>query len=190
MKAIITMISLLFFSLSTPIDSPFTIENNQSKLSVTGTSSLHPWEIELQGMNCTADVEVNSSQFEINALVFEAEAESLKSEHGRLMDKKTYKALKSEEYPKIVFTLKTPKSIEIIGNSYSDVIKGELYMAGTKKDIDLTISGTVSNGSVSIEGEKSILMTTFDMEPPTALMGTIKTGNEVSIHYSIKLKSK
>jgi hypothetical protein len=33
-------------------------------------------------------------------------------------------------------------------------------------------------------------MTDYKMDPPTALMGTVKTGNEVVIHYAIKLKSK
>jgi hypothetical protein len=106
------------------------------------------------------------------------------------MDKKTHKALKSEEYPKIIFTLKAPQELTLVNGSYSGVVKGELYMAGFRRDIDLKLSGTLENNILSLNGEKSLLMTDYKMDPPTALMGTVKTGNEVVIHYAIKLKSK
>lgn len=191
MKAIITLISTLLFTL--PFSNSavsYSIEVGQSKLTVTGTSSLHPWEIELQEMSCNADIEVIENQVVFNQLIFEAAAESLKSEHGKMMDNKTYKALKSDDYPKIVFTLKETKSIPLTNGSFENVLKGELYMAGFRKMIDLKISGSVENGLLSLNGEKSLLMTDYNMEPPTALMGTIKTGDEVVIHYAIKLKSK
>ncbi len=191
MKAIITLISTLLFTL--PISNytaSYSIEVGQSKLTVSGTSSLHPWEIELQEMNCNADIDVNENQVVFNGLIFEAEAESLKSEHGRMMDNKTYNALKSDDYPMIVFTLKETKTITLTNGRFEDVLKGELYMAGFRKIIDLKISGSIENGLLSLNGEKSLMMTDFKMDPPTALMGTIKTGNEVVIHYAIKLKSK
>lgn len=191
MKAIITLISTLLFTL--PISNStasYSIEVGQSKLTVSGTSSLHPWKIELQEMNCNADIDVNENQVVFNGLTFEAKAESLKSEHGKMMDKKTYNALKSDDYPMIVYTLKEAKTVTITNGSFEDVLKGELYMAGFRKIIDLKISGSIENGLLSLNGEKSLLMTDFKMDPPTALMGTIKTGNEVVIHYAIKLKSK
>lgn len=191
MKALIAFISLIIYSLPLSENNvQYTLENSQSTLTVSGTSSLHPWEIELLEMNCTADVNIVDNQLEFLALKFEAEAEKLKSEHGRIMDNKTHKALKSDDYPKITFTLNSPQSLKITNGSFSGILNGELNMAGTKKSIELKIKGTNENSTVSLLGEKTLLMTNFNMSPPTALMGTIKTGDEVTIHYKIKLKSK
>ena len=191
MKSLITLISLLVYTLPINVEtSPFVLEANESKLTVSGTSTLHPWEIELEDMSCKANIEIQANLVQLFELSFEAKAESLKSEHGRLMDKKTHKALKSEEYPKIIFTLKAPQELTLVNGSYSGVVKGELYMAGFRRDINLKLSGTLENNILSLNGEKSLLMTDYKMDPPTALMGTVKTGNEVVIHYAIKLKSK
>ena len=41
---------------------------------------------------------------------------------------------------------------------------------------------------MSIVGEKSIKMTSYGVEPPTALLGTIKTGDDLTIKFNIKLQ--
>jgi hypothetical protein len=63
-------------------------------------------------------------------------------------------------------------------------------MAGTTKPIDLVANYKVlSNGDLQITGSKKIKMTDFNMEPPTAMMGTIKVGDDVIIGFDIVLSS-
>jgi hypothetical protein len=44
----------------------------------------------------------------------------------------------------------------------------------------------VTNNNVTFTGKKTIKMTEFEVEPPTALLGTIKTGDEVTISFNSK----
>jgi hypothetical protein len=43
---------------------------------------------------------------------------------------------------------------------------------------------------MQISGSKKLKMTEFDMVPPTALMGTIKTGDEVTVTFNLNLITK
>jgi polyisoprenoid-binding protein YceI len=101
------------------------------------------------------------------------------------MDSKTYEAFKSEKYPSIIFTLSTKK---VNASNLTAELKGSLAMAGTTKQVDLLVSYKVlPNGDLQINGSKQIKMTEYKMEPPTAMMGAIKVGDEVVINFEILL---
>ncbi len=61
-------------------------------------------------------------------------------------------------------------------------------MAGKTLPIDLKVSYKLAaNGELKIIGSKQLTMTDFGMEPPTAMMGAIKVGNEISVTFEITL---
>lgn len=63
---------------------------------------------------------------------------------------------------------------------------GNLNVAGTTKSIDLVVKGELlPNGAILFEGMKALKMTDFNVKPPTALLGVLKTGNEVFISFRI-----
>jgi hypothetical protein len=41
------------------------------------------------------------------------------------------------------------------------------------------------NGDLQFSASKKIKMTEYKMEPPTAMMGTIKVGDEVTVNFDI-----
>jgi hypothetical protein len=61
-------------------------------------------------------------------------------------------------------------------------------MAGTSKPVELTAKGKVlANGDVQIIGSRKLNMKDFNMVPPTAMMGTIKVGEEVTVNFNLTL---
>jgi hypothetical protein len=59
-------------------------------------------------------------------------------------------------------------------------------MAGTTKNIDMTVKAKIlPNGDIQLIGSKKINMTEFGMKPPTAVLGTIKVGPEVTINFDL-----
>jgi polyisoprenoid-binding protein YceI len=103
------------------------------------------------------------------------------------MDNKTYDAFNYEKYPLIVFTLTSEK---INSSNLTADLKGTLAMAGASRPIDVQISYKIlGNGDLQIIGSKKLKMTDFNMEPPTAMMGTIKVGDEVTVSFDIVLSA-
>ncbi len=130
----------------------------KTEILVEGTSNIHDWEMTSE--KAVGTVESNSST--ISKISVEIPVKSLESGKGG-MDKNAYKALNEDDYPTIKFT--------------SSEVSASKIPVSTKK---------VSQG-VEISGKHTINMTNFGVEPPTALMGTIKTGEEVTVNFKFQV---
>ena len=192
MKTIlITFIStfLMMFYVPFSVDQNFGLTSG-STLKVTGTSSLHDWEVEAKELYCDVAATMDDSNVKLESLSFKVKAKSFKSEKD-LMDKKTYEALKADKYPDITFKSTTPVALPLSGDTFKGNITGTLTLAGKAKNITVAVTGKKkSANSIQLSGTKKIKMTEYGMEPPTALMGTIKTGDEVTVHFNINLNTK
>jgi len=173
-------VSLLYFQVATAQN--YVLNNGSSELEVQGTSSLHDWELTTEEQSGKAVVE-NSDDFTIKSLSFSVKAESLKSGKSG-MDKNTYKALNTGKYKTIDFNLTSVSKIEKISeNSFKAIVKGDLTISGSKKSISLTLNLKLDGSKLLVEGEKALKMTDFGIEPPKALLGTIKTGDAIKIVF-------
>lgn len=159
------------------------------KMSIAGTSSLHKWESSVGAATVKSDIVINEGGLEaINSLYLEIDANSIKSTKGSVMDKKTWEALKTSQYPKITYQLSKIESITPVGGEYDIKALGNLTIAGVKQAISMTVRGKIAgNGNLSIKGSKALKMTDFKIDPPTALMGTLKTGNDITFSFDILL---
>jgi uncharacterized membrane protein len=157
-------------------------------MTVSGTSTLHDWVSDVTKVQSDAQVQWNEGRLaSIEKLTVRIPAESIVSTKGRIMDNKTYEALKSEEHPNISFQLQTA-DVQFKDGHYTIQSKGLLTVAGLRKSIRLTtIAQPVAGGGLTFTGAYTLKMTDYDIEPPTALMGSIKTGDEVTIDYSLTL---
>lgn len=156
------------------------------KMVVQGTSSLHDWESVVEEMECKGTYVLNDNVLTaVSQVVVKIPVISIKSTKGKIMDNKTYDAFDYKKNPEIVFALKA----QTINPKNSTMeLAGSLAMAGVVKPVNVTVTYKVlSSGELQIIGSKKIVMTDFGMEPPTAMMGTIKVGNDVSVYFEITL---
>jgi polyisoprenoid-binding protein YceI len=156
---------------------------------LAGTSNVHAWEMKAAKGNSKATFVVDKAGkiTSISSLSFSFPAKNLKS--GKTaMDKNTYKALKTETSPNITFIL-TSSTITSTGvNTYKLTGIGDMTIAGTMKETSLVATGKYSpdDGSFTITGVKKMKMTDYKVKPPTALLGRIKTGDDITLSYNIK----
>lgn len=160
--------------------------NETSTVSVTGTSTLHNWKEELKKFDVdflageSGDQTITFKNVQFNALVG-----NLKSESS-LMDDKTFSALKKDKFPTVSFVSDKETTVTLNGNKFSGKVSGELSIKGATKQVIITIQGTLDNGIVTVSGMYPISMSDYGVKPPTALFGTIKSGNDIQVHFDLK----
>jgi polyisoprenoid-binding protein YceI len=163
----------------------------QVKMSVTGSSTLHEWESEVTKVEWTGAFKVTEGVLnEVKDVVVKIPVTSIKSTKGKMMDSKTYEAFKHEKNPTIQYKLSNAK-ITDSGADYTIIANGNLTMAGVTKPVELVVKAKVQpNGDIVLTASKKLNMKDFSMETPTAMMGTIKVGEEVTVKFDITLNTK
>ena len=100
-----------------------------------------------------------------------------------MMDKNTYKALKADDHPEITFVLVTPLKAIPVG-VHTVTAKINLSIAGVTKAVDMSVTTTAkAHGDIAFEGTKTINMTDYGVKPPVALLGTMRTGDAITIKF-------
>jgi polyisoprenoid-binding protein YceI len=182
---------LLFVFMTTPFfvqAQKLTLDNETSFLQVLGTSSLHDWHVQAEKQSGSM-LFADADKFAISSLTLSVESESLKSGKSG-MDKKTFEALNTKKFKTIEFSLteviaihkKTEKRYEISAS-------GNLVINGVKKPIAVKFSIEKNEKVYILEGSHKLLMTTFGIAPPKALLGTIKTGDEIEVKFKSIFKN-
>lgn len=162
---------------------------NSTSLTVSGTSTLHDWDMKSAQGNCEATITLNAAGAltALNALSFSANTTELKSGKGA-MDKNAYKALKTDKNPTITYVAATSTVSLISGTDYLVKTNGKLTIAGTTLDAEVTANCKVHpDKTVTVMGSKKLSMKEFGMVPPSFMMGTIKTGNDVTLKFDFTL---
>jgi polyisoprenoid-binding protein YceI len=156
------------------------------KLTINGTSSLHEWESKVEKLDAKGSFAVTDNALtDIKDVVVKIPVTSIKSTKGKMMDNKTYDAFNHEKNPNIIFTLTNRKVNE--ANQTLDV-SGNLTMAGVTKAIDLSVKYKIlPGGELQVSGSKKLNMLDYKMDPPTAMMGAIHVGDEVTVNFELVL---
>jgi hypothetical protein len=158
-------------------------------VTINGTSNLHDWE--MKGSNGTSDatfiLDKAGKLTAITKLNFIMAVKGLKSEHTG-MDNNTYKALKESKNPNMTFVLISATITQTSENNYLLNCHGNLVIAGKTNVTDIKAAGVYNpaDRSFMISGVKKMKMTDYGVTPPKALFGTIRTGNDITIGYTVK----
>lgn len=184
LKLVFGGLLIMLLSVQFSVAQTYNLSNNSSTLKVDGTSNLHDWSITSNNQKGKMTAEVKDGKVtKIQALEFSVATESLKSGKSG-MDKNTYKALKSDKHKQITFTMNNVKSLNCSSaNSCKATVNGNLNIAGVSKSVDITFDIKVSGSSITLTGNRKIKMTDYKVDPPTAMLGTITTGNEVNVIF-------
>ncbi|MGM0507061.1 MAG: YceI family protein [Bacteroidota bacterium] len=110
----------------------------------------------------------------------------------RRMNRDLYESLKAESHPNIRFdyhrTLHVEPDLEW-DRQIRLQVEGDLEVAGVTKTIQIHATGSrMDEGTLKIEGEKSILMSDFSIDPPTGLLGLIRARDQLTVHFQIIAK--
>lgn len=169
----------------------YTLTGTNNKAVVTGTSSLHDWEMRITGFNSDFRiVKEGASIKSVDNVNFTCGARDLKSENS-LMDRKTYDALKADEFPQIKFQGTGVTGLNSQGSKFNGNLNGKLTVAGQTHDITVPFTGTIAgNNSVDITANAEISLSNYGMKPPTAMMGTLKTGDKVKVSFNLHYSEK
>ena len=177
---------------------PFAIAFGQSNFRVTnfsmtidGTSNLHDWQSTVKEVRATASITADAGTLKsINSLYVEIPVKTIKSNKSSIMDSKTYDALKAEEYPNIRFLLTDLSYKSTSDKSGQLTATGNLTIAGATRSETLTMTCTLAGNDLTIKGSKKLKMTDFKVDPPTALLGTLKTGDDITINFEVVMTNQ
>jgi polyisoprenoid-binding protein YceI len=174
MKKTIAILSIALAALAASADryAPAT----GSSVKIEGTSTLHEWTME--GSTIIGEISDSPSK-----AVVKIPVTSLKSEHGK-MDKIMADALKAKTHPEIRFELTEATPANAAAPAFTVKAKGKLTIAGVTKDVTLDVQGTKgADGRYTLTGTTPLKMTAFGIKPPTAMLNTIKTGDDVKVTF-------
>ncbi len=181
------MLAMFVLKSGTTEAQEFNLNNQESSLTVAGTSSLHDWHVTAENKSGKITFK-NLEACLIESCNLVVVAESLKSGKSS-MDKNTYKALNTDDYKNITFQLVEVKEVVSKGDGKFSVKSiGDLTITGIKNRISLDFTVGTRGGKINLVGEKKIKMTDFEIDPPTALFGTITTGDDLTIKFTTIFK--
>ncbi len=190
MYKILSALTILMLGVATQGRSQATYSSSTVDLTVSGTSTLHDWDMKSVKANCTATFTLNNAGqiTDLTALSFSTPTSALKSEHTA-MDNNAYKALKTDKNPSISYTLTSAVVTPGQGGAVSVKTSGKLTIAGTTKDVEiLALVKPNADNSLNVTGSRSISMKDFNMQPPSFMLGAVKTGNDVTLKFNLTLK--
>ena len=180
---LLIMAAATLTSAGTDVKTAYTLSKGYS-VGIHGTSNLHDWDEKVLTVTGDGTVDWNGdASFDLNALNIKMDVHSIKSTEGSMMDKNTYKALKADDHPQITFALTAPVKAVPVG-THTIAAKVNLSIAGVTKAIDMSVTSvSAAHGNIQFEGSKAIKMTDYGIKPPVALFGTMRTGDEITIHF-------
>ncbi len=196
-KISLLMISLLLIWTGTRAQVEFEV-SEESTMTISGTSTIHDWTStvnEIKGEYVLKENILNSEIPRSGSIVENVKivvpVKSIESPRGTTMDNKTYDALKSEEHPNIIFEI-TGNKITSTGqegiNSFDLAVTGDLTVAGHTESVSFEVNGQrLNRNKFWFKGSYALDMTNYEVEPPTAMFGQIKTGKEVTINFELTL---
>lgn len=151
------------------------ITSNNVDVTVTGTSSLHDWEM----ISDNGVFSAMAGKGSIENIDFHIPIKSLKSGKTAMNDN-AYQALNAGKYSNITF-----KALSTNTLSGTNDLVGTLSINGVSKAVSIPVKVYPTNTGFILTGYTVINMTDYDVEPPMYMFGTIKTGDAVRIQFKI-----
>ncbi len=189
-KLVLSAMAVAFLSAAVADKNIYTVASDYV-VTIHGTSNLHAWDEKVQKVTGKGTINWNKDgSFDLSGITIKMDVHSIKSDMGSVMDNNTYKALKAEEHPEIVFTL-LGQAKSILANSNNKIItvNGNLTIAGVTRFVEMKAKVNMQGkGKLIFEGSQPIVMSDYGISPPTAIFGTLKTGNNITINFKISFQ--
>ncbi|HMB40513.1 MAG TPA: YceI family protein [Balneolaceae bacterium] len=168
----------------------YTLQDNY-EMKIDGDSNVKSWDAEIKEMDGELVLtNIDSLTFETLApehfvsLNLTIPVENVESSSGGLT-KNMQKYLEKDDHPFITFQLSEVTAIEKTEDSALITATGVINAAGQDHTAEMTVEASMNGqGEFTFSGDTELLMTSFDIDPPTAVFGTIRAKDEIVISFN------
>jgi polyisoprenoid-binding protein YceI len=168
----------------------YTLEDS-FEMRIDGDSNVKSWDAEIKEMDGEL-VLTNTEGLTLDTLAPEhfvslslnIPVENIESSSGGLT-KNLQKYMKKDDHPYVTFELSEITSIEKNNGTAQVTATGVVNAAGKDHNAEMTVEASMNEqGDIIFTGDTQLLMTSFDIEPPTAVFGTIRAKDEIVISFN------
>jgi polyisoprenoid-binding protein YceI len=154
-----------------------------SRVTVSGTSTVHDWECSATQVTGSLDGATTEAALTgITALTVTIPVNALDCRNGT-MNGKLREALGASA---LRFTLGTARVGTVNGGRFGVDTNGQLTIHGTTRAQRIQAQGQpLANGRFRFTGSFPVTMSQFGVAPPTAMMGTLRTGDRVTVSFDV-----
>ena len=170
-----------------------------SRLWIEGTSTLKTWTCEAADVGGYVETDPTAAAGRPTTVLPALSAAELAVPIAGMdckndeMHKKVRKSLRAEAQPVIRYEFVRLESAgpRSSGTGSSEALQtllvtGRLRLAGRERLLNTTVAARfLSDGRVRFTGSQPVLMSDFDIAPPTALLGTLRAGDRVVVNFDL-----
>lgn len=172
----------------------YQIQPEPSAMQISGTSTIHDWTCDVATVNgrvqadATADTATTLPLDAVTSVQIEIPVESIDCDKDR-MNKNLREAMRADAYPTILFSLDDASLGPLPDSSdtwFQVDATGELIISGTRRQVELDVKGQRLDGDrLRFVGETPLKMSDFEVERPSFMLGTVKTGDDVTVAFDV-----
>jgi polyisoprenoid-binding protein YceI len=171
-----------------------TLQKAQSRIWIEGTSTIRAFTCTAGVVNAIVDTK-NANAIPqlligdkaVVAMDVKVPVEKLDCGNGT-MNEHMLRSLKSNENPTILFRLMSYEIAKTPGAA-TGTLKGTLSLGGVQKPVSITAEGKAEGDMLRVAGSSEVLMTQYDLTPPTLMFGRIKVNEKVLVKFDLLLKN-
>lgn len=176
-----------------------------ASLELDGDSTFHRFTVKAHDMKAdvgmdapraaeagaASGVEAMIRRHDIKTFELMVPVDKMSSGEGTL-DEKMRKALKEGQYKQIRFQMDSydASATSTSNGKFDVVLHGRLTLAGVERRIDVSAAGDRVGNGIRLSGSKDLLMTDYQITPPTMMFGTIKTRNLITVKFNATLQKE
>ena len=162
-----------------------------SKVWIDGTSTLHDWKTVCKGTTGTFSIPETVFGGKVGDNIdiktsFTVPVKMISHEKEDLVEN-LQEAMEAEKFPTVKYT--TTQASIVSSDATKAVVKtiGKLVIHGIEKVVSFNVNLTKTANGMEVKGIANVNMKDHGIDPPTMMLGTIKTGKDVKIGFDLDL---
>ena len=162
----------------------YNFDTERSSIQIEGTSNNTPhWVV--YATEFSGSVTLNADELSaVEAATLTVPAKMIKSRKSGIMDRVMYDALDVRSYPEVTYELVSVSDFEQTSDTTATMVShGNLTLYGTTNEVTVPLEATLDGASSTLvfRCSHTIALSDYGMKPPTAMFGSLRTGNEVTV---------
>lgn len=170
------------------------MESKANSMKLAGTSSMHDWDMNANKFTGEGQFHFAKDDAKeltaITSLSFTLPAANLRSDKKGL-DKNAYEALKTSKHNDILYNLKSATVAPEKDGKFHVSTMGNLTIAGVTREVKMDVYCVVNeDATIQCTGSDKLNMSDYNVKPPSFMFGAMKTGNAVTLDFTVVYKNQ